>query len=183
MAVSGSPNRPFPTLGEVLTTDSAGRSLYRALVLTLNKKYSDRWQLQANWVISDGPVERRQRARSVHDPLCGLPRSELGVQPLRPAQPAPCQRLRLVGSAGRRADRRPSCSTALPTRQRGPTSWARTLNNDNHANDRRFVNGAGRRPQPAGEGQPLLHHRPADLEGLSARPAPDRSRRFSKSST
>jgi hypothetical protein len=36
----------------VLTTDSSARSLYRALALTLNKKYSDRWQLQANWVIS-----------------------------------------------------------------------------------------------------------------------------------
>jgi len=52
-AGTGSPNRPFPTLGEVLTTDSDARSLYRALVLSLNKKYSKGWQMQANWVISD----------------------------------------------------------------------------------------------------------------------------------
>lgn len=50
---NASPGRPFPTLGQVLTTESTARSQYNALVLTLNKKYSNRWQAQANWVISE----------------------------------------------------------------------------------------------------------------------------------
>ena len=50
---TGSANRPFPDLGQVLTTDSDARSLYRGLVLSLNKKYSKGWQMQANWVIAD----------------------------------------------------------------------------------------------------------------------------------
>lgn len=52
-AGTGSPKRPFPTLGQVLTTESSGRSAYKALVLTATKRYSNRWQMQANWVISE----------------------------------------------------------------------------------------------------------------------------------
>jgi len=48
-----SPGRPFPTLGQVLTTESTSRSQYHGFILTLNKRYSDRWQMQANWTISD----------------------------------------------------------------------------------------------------------------------------------
>jgi hypothetical protein len=48
-----SPGRPFPTLGQVLSTESTAKSQYNGFILTVNKRYSDRWQLQANWTISD----------------------------------------------------------------------------------------------------------------------------------
>ena len=109
-------------------------------MLTLNKKYSDRWQLQANWVIS----EDRSNDDNERDPFtiryADYLDLELRVQPVRPPQPAPRQRLRLVGSAGRRAG---LGARAVPIAQptTGTDLVGQDVNNDNHANDRRFVNG------------------------------------------
>jgi hypothetical protein len=136
----GSPGRPFPTLGEVLTTDSSARSLYRALALTLNKRYRDRWQLQANWVISDD----RSDDDNERDPFViryadyldlaseyslsdRHSRHRLNVFTLFDL-PAAFQVTALVQY------RSPQPTT-------GSDLLGQDLNNDNHANDRRFVNG------------------------------------------
>jgi hypothetical protein len=39
-------------IGELATTESSGRSLYRGLVFTANKRFSHRFQFQANYVLS-----------------------------------------------------------------------------------------------------------------------------------
>jgi len=39
-------------IGELATTESSARSLYRGLVLTANKRFSNRFQFQANYVLS-----------------------------------------------------------------------------------------------------------------------------------
>jgi hypothetical protein len=39
-------------IGELATTESSARSLYRGFVFTLNKRYSDHFQFQANYVLS-----------------------------------------------------------------------------------------------------------------------------------
>ena len=181
MVVSGSPNRPFPDLGEVLTTDSAGRSLYRALVLTLNKKYSDRWQLQANWAISDDQSsddnERDPFTIRYADYLDLNSEYSLSDRHSR-------HRVNVFGLWDLPADVQVSTLVQYrsPSRQRGPISSGQDLNNDNHANDRRFVNG-----QDVGRNQQEKDNRfftsTCGCRRSSAAPAPDRSRRFSRSST
>ncbi len=43
---------PFPTLGEIRSTESSARSLYQGLTFTLNKRFSDKYQFQANYLAS-----------------------------------------------------------------------------------------------------------------------------------
>jgi hypothetical protein len=43
---------PFPTLGEVMVTTSFGRSNYYGVTLGARKRFSDRYQLEANYVIA-----------------------------------------------------------------------------------------------------------------------------------
>jgi hypothetical protein len=136
----GSPNRPFPTLGEVLTTDSGARSLYQALVLTLNKKYSDRWQLQANWVIS----EDRSNDDNERDPFVIRYADYLDLASEYSLSDRHSRhRINVFGLWDLPAGLQ--FSTLVQYRSPQPTTGTdligQDLNNDNHANDRRFVNG------------------------------------------
>jgi hypothetical protein len=137
---TGSPNRPFPDLGEVLTTDSDARSLYRALVLSLNKKYSKGWQLQANWVISDDKSsddnERDPFTIRYADYLDLAGEYSLSDRHSR-------HRLNVFGlfdlPKGVQLTALAQYRSANPTT--GTDLVGQDLNNDGHANDRRFVNG------------------------------------------
>jgi Carboxypeptidase regulatory-like domain/TonB-dependent Receptor Plug Domain len=137
---TGSPNRPFPDLGEVLTTDSDARSLYRALVLTLNKKYSKGWQMQANWVISDdrsGDDNERDpfviRYADYQDLASEYSLSDRHSR----------HRLNIFGLFDLPKDIQ--LTALVQYRSPNPTTGTdligQDLNNDGHANDRRFVNG------------------------------------------
>ena len=71
-------------------------------------------------------LDRRQRARSVHDPLRRLPRSGQRVQPVRSPQPAPREHLQPVRPAeGLSAQRAGAVPLAQPD-DRAPTSSDRT---------------------------------------------------------
>jgi hypothetical protein len=139
-AGTGSPNRPFPTLGEVLTTDSDARSLYRALVLSLNKKYSKGWQMQANWVISDDHStddnERDPFTIRYADYLNLASEYSLSDRHSR-------HRLNIFGLFDLPKD--VQLTALVQYRSPNPTTGTdlvgQDLNNDGHANDRRFVNG------------------------------------------
>lgn len=140
-AGTASPNRPFPDLGQVLTTDSDARSLYRALVLTLNKKYSNRWQMQANWVISDDKSgddnERDPFTIRYADYLDLASEYSLSDRHSR-------HRLNIFGLWDLPYD--VQLSTLVQYRSANPTTGTdgtgQDLNNDGQANDRIFVNGA-----------------------------------------
>jgi hypothetical protein len=43
---------PFPTIGEIRSTESSARSLYQGLTFTLNKRFSDKYQFQVNYLAS-----------------------------------------------------------------------------------------------------------------------------------
>ena len=43
---------PFATLGEIRSTESSARSLYQGLTFTLNKRFADNFQFQANYLLS-----------------------------------------------------------------------------------------------------------------------------------
>ena len=139
-AGTGSPNRPFPDLGEVLTTDSDARSLYRALVLSLNKKYSKGWQMQANWVISDDHSsddnERDPFTIRYADYLDLNSEYSLSDRHSR-------HRLNIFSLFDLPADFQ--LSALVQYRSPNPTTGTdlvgQDLNLDGHANDRRFVNG------------------------------------------
>jgi hypothetical protein len=136
----GSPNRPFPTLGEVLTTDSGARSLYQALVLTLNKKYADHWQLQANWVIS----EDRSSDDNERDPFTIRYADYLDLNAEYSLSDRHSRhRMNVFGLWD--LPHRVQLSALVQYRSPQPTTGSdligQDLNNDNHANDRRFVNG------------------------------------------
>jgi hypothetical protein len=139
-AGTGSPNRPFPTLGQVLTTDSDARSLYRALVLSLNKKYSKGWQMQANWVISDDHStddnERDPFTIRYADYLDLGSEYSLSDRHSR-------HRLNVFGLFDLPKD--VQLSALVQYRSPNPTTGTdligQDLNNDGQANDRRFVNG------------------------------------------
>jgi hypothetical protein len=135
-----SPNRPFPDLGQVLTTESTARSEYKAVVLTLNKKFSDRWQLQANWVVSDDKSdddnERDPFTVRVADPLDFGPEYSLSDRHSR-------HRANVFGVFDLPMD--VQVTALLQYRSPQPTTGTDLLgtdaNNDSYANDRRFVNG------------------------------------------
>jgi hypothetical protein len=135
-----SPGRPFPTLGQVLTTESTARSDYHALVLTLNKKYSDRWQMQANWVIardkSDDDNERDPFTVRYADLLNLEPEYSLSDRHSR-------HRANVFGVFDLPAD--VQITALLQYRSPQPTTGTDLLNqdanNDGYANDRRFANG------------------------------------------
>jgi len=139
-AGTGSPNRPFPTLGQVLTTDSDARSLYRALVLTLNKKYSKGWQMQANWVISDDHStddnERDPFTIRYADYLDLASEYSLSDRHSR-------HRVNIFSLFD--LPKGFQLSTLVQYRSPNPTTGSdlvgQDLNNDGQANDRRFVNG------------------------------------------
>jgi hypothetical protein len=139
-AGTGSPDRPFPTLGQVLTTDSDARSLYRALVLTLNKKYSKGWQMQANWVISDDHStddnERDPFTIRYADYLDLASEHSLSDRHSR-------HRLNVFGLFDLPKD--VQLTALVQYRSPNPTTGTdligQDLNNDGQANDRRFVNG------------------------------------------
>ena len=139
-AGTGSPNRPFPTLGQVLTTDSDARSLYRALVLTLNKKYSQGWQMQANWVISDD----RSSDDNERDPFTIRYADYLdlaGEYSLSDRHSR--HRLNVFGLFDLPKDIQ--LTALVQYRSPNPTTGSdlvgQDLNNDGQANDRRFENG------------------------------------------
>jgi hypothetical protein len=139
-AGTGSPNRPFPTLGEVLTTDSDARSLYRGLVLSMNKKYSKGWQMQANWVISDDHStddnERDPFTIRYADYLDLASEYSLSDRHSR-------HRVNIFGLFDLPKD--VQLTALVQYRSPNPTTGTdlvgQDLNNDGHANDRRFVNG------------------------------------------
>ena len=139
-AGTGSPNRPFPDLGQVLTTDSDARSLYRALVLSLNKKYSKGWQLQANWVISDDKSsddnERDPFTIRYADYQDLASEYSLSDRHSR-------HRLNLFGLFD--LPKQVQLTALVQYRSANPTTGTdligQDLNNDGQANDRRFVNG------------------------------------------
>jgi len=139
-AGTGSPGRPFPDLGQVLTTDSSGRSLYRALILTINKKYSDRWQLQTNWVIaddrSDDDNERDPFTIRYADYLDLGSEYSLSDRHSR-------HRLNIFGIFDLPGD--VQINALVQYRSAQPTTGTdflgQDVNNDGQANDRRFVNG------------------------------------------
>jgi hypothetical protein len=137
-----SPNRPFPTLGEVLTTESTSRSQYHGLILTLNKRYSDRWQMQANWTISDDKSDDDNE----RDPFTVRYADLLDLE-----WEPPALRARSV-PLGAADDRQRSDRAGSKQRQPRQRSAVRQR--------------PRRRAQPAGEGQPVLHDRPAGLEGV-----------------
>jgi hypothetical protein len=139
-AGTASPNRPFPALGQVLTTESTGRSDYRALVLTLNKRYSDHWQLQGNWVISrdksDDDNERDPFTVRYADLLDLSSEYSLSDRDSR-------HRLNVFGLYEFPGDFQ--FTTLVQFRSGNPTTGTdlvgQDLNNDGQANDRRFVGG------------------------------------------
>jgi len=45
--------RPDPTRGQVITVESAGKSEYKGLFLTLNKRYSQGWSLYITYTLAD----------------------------------------------------------------------------------------------------------------------------------
>jgi hypothetical protein len=139
-AGTGSLNRPFPTLGQVLTTDSDARSLYRALVLSLNKKYSQGWQLQANWVISDD----RSSDDNERDPFTIRYADYLdlaGEYSLSDRHSR--HRMNVFGLFDLPKD--VQLTALVQYRSPNPTTGTdlvgQDLNNDGQANDRRFENG------------------------------------------
>ena len=140
-AGTGSPNRPFPALGQVLTTESTGRSDYRALVLTLNKRYSNRWQLQGNWVISrdksDDDNERDPFTVRYADLLDLESEYSLSDRDSR-------HRMNVFGlydfPGGFQLTSLVQFRSANPTT--GTDLIGQDVNLDGQANDRRFVNGA-----------------------------------------
>jgi hypothetical protein len=139
-AGTGSPNRPFPTLGQVLTTESTGKSDYKALVLTVNKRYSDRWQLQGNWVISedksDDDNERDPFTVRYADLLDLGSEYSLSDRHSR-------HRLNVFGLFDLPGD--VQFTTLVQYRSPNPTTGTdligQDVNNDGQANDRRYVNG------------------------------------------
>jgi hypothetical protein len=135
-----SPNRPFPTLGEVLTTETTSRSQYHGLILTLNKRYSDRWQMQANWTISDDKSDddnERDPFTVRYADLLDL-ESEYSLSDRHSRN-----RFNFFGLYDFPGNLQ--LSALVQYRSAQPTTGSdligQDLNNDNHANDRRFVNG------------------------------------------
>jgi len=137
---TGSANRPFPDLGQVLTTDSDARSLYRGLVLSMNKKYSKGWQMQANWVIADDHStddnERDPFTIRYADYLDLASEYSLSDRHSR-------HRINVFGLFDLPKD--VQFTALLQYRSPNPTTGTdlvgQDLNNDGQANDRRFVNG------------------------------------------
>ncbi|MCA1651927.1 MAG: TonB-dependent receptor plug domain-containing protein [Acidobacteria bacterium] len=139
-AGTGSPNRPFPTLGQVLTTESTGKSDYKALVLTVNKRYSDRWQLQGNWVISEDKSDddnERDPFTVRYADLLDL-ESEYSLSDRHSRH-----RMNVFGLFDLPGD--VQFTTLVQYRSPNPTTGAdlvgQDVNNDGQANDRRYVNG------------------------------------------
>jgi hypothetical protein len=136
----GSPNRPFPTLGQVLTTESSGRSEYKALVLTLNKRYANRWQFQGNWVISEDKSDddnERDPFTVRYADLLDL-ESEYSLSDRHSRN-----RMNLFGLVDLPGDIQ--FTTLVQYRSPNPTTGSdligQDVNNDGQANDRRYVGG------------------------------------------
>ncbi|MGH9330557.1 MAG: TonB-dependent receptor plug domain-containing protein, partial [Vicinamibacterales bacterium] len=142
-----SPGRPFPTLGQVLTTESTGRSQYQGLILTVNKKYSDRWQMQANWTISDDKSDddnERDPFTVRYADLLNL-ESEYSLSDRHSRN-----RINIFGAFDLPSD--VQLSALVQYRSAQPTTGTDALtadtdftnddaNRDGYTNDRRFVNG------------------------------------------
>ena len=124
----------------MLTTDSDARSLYRALVLSLNKKYSKGWQMQANWVISDDhSIDDNER-----DPFTIRYADYLDLDSEYSLSDRHSRhRLNIFSLFDLPADFQ--LSALVQYRSPNPTTGTdlvgQDLNLDGHANDRRFVNG------------------------------------------
>lgn len=138
-AGTGSPGRPFPTLGQVLTTESSGRSAYKALVLTATKRYSNRWQMQANWVISEDKSDddnERDPFTVRYADLLDL-KSEYSLSDRH-------SRHRLNVFALADLPWGVQVSALVQSRSANPTTGTDLLgsdaNNDGQANDRKYVN-------------------------------------------
>lgn len=138
---NASPGRPFPTLGQVLTTESTARSQYHALVLTLNKKYSNRWQAQANWVIS----EDKSDDDNERDPFTVRYADLLNLEPEYSLSDRHSRhRANVFGVFDLPGD--VQFTALLQYRSPQPTTGSDLLsnvdaNNDGYTNDRRFANG------------------------------------------
>jgi hypothetical protein len=139
-AGTGSPNRPFPTLGQVLTTESTGKSDYTALVMTATKRYGNHWQMQANWVISEDKSDddnERDPFTVRYADLLDL-ESEYSLSDRHSLH-----RMNLFALAD--LPRGLQVSALVQYRSANPTTGTDLLgadaNNDGQANDRRYVNG------------------------------------------
>ena len=135
-----SPGRPFPTLGQVLSTESTSRSQYHGFILTLNKRYSDRWQMQANWTISDDKSDddnERDPFTVRYADLLNLD-AEYSLSDRHSRN-----RINIFGLYDFPAD--VQLSALVQYRSAQPTTGTdligQDLNLDGYANDRRFVNG------------------------------------------
>jgi len=68
--------RPDPTKGQLITVESAGKSEYKGLFLTFNKRYSNGWSLYASYTLSKamGDTEKvsygAEQAPWTNDPDC-----------------------------------------------------------------------------------------------------------------
>ena len=133
--------RPFaPALGDVTNTDSSARSLYRALTLTATKKFSQRWQMQVNYVLSwdysDDDNERDPFSFRYADANNLLPEYSFSDRDQR-------HRFNLYSTFVLPWDF--NLAVILQARSAQPTSGSDLLafdaNGDGNLNDRRFVNG------------------------------------------
>ena len=110
-------------------------------MLSLNKKYSKGWQMQANWVISDDHSTDDNERDPFTIRYADYLDLDSGVQPVGSPQPAPREHLRPV----RPAEGLPAHARWSSTARRNPTTGTdligQDLNLDGQANDRRFVNG------------------------------------------
>jgi len=80
---AGSPFNPLTYLGETMVSNSFGQSLYRGMTLGLRKRFSDGFQVEANYVVSgdydDDSNERDPFTDRAIDPFRVLPNS-LGLR-------------------------------------------------------------------------------------------------------
>ncbi len=139
-AGTGSPRRPFPALGQVLTTESTGRSEYKALVLTATKRFSSRWQMQANWVISEDKSDDDNERDPFTVRYADLQNLESEYS-LSDRHSRHRVNLFALGEFPRGIE----LSALVQYRSPNPTTGTDLLgsdaNNDGQANDRRYVNG------------------------------------------
>jgi hypothetical protein len=137
---TASPNRPFPTLGQVLTTESTGRSKYTALVLTATRRYSAGWQAQANWVIS----EDKSDDDNERDPFTVRYADLLNLEPEYSLSDRHSRHRINIFALGD-VPFGVQVSALVQYRSANPTTGTDLLgvdvNNDGQANDRRYVNG------------------------------------------
>ena len=119
---------PFgPQLGDVFVTTSTGRSTYRGLTLGARKRYANKYQFEANYVLSKDEDDDSNERDPFHRRVIQLLRPESRLRAVRSRHPPPLQLLHLS----------PSCRSAslinvrVQARSAQPiTTSPRVLNGD-----------------------------------------------------